>query len=438
MKLFQCDTPSNHSKKFKKMRLKFLSLAFLIICELSLNAQNRTMLAVQAEAVLDCELGLKDYVSEAQFSTIKNIANATVNTFTSAKSGFQGVGKYQRIVSLTGTTCKRANLLAELIKQTVDNYTVDLYIFGHGAPDVLLLNGESLTGGSGGNIRSLLSDARQQKGSTFNFKLRLVYMGDCFASSLNDDWLAIGAKVSVGSAHLDYMPEPMAYSFVKNFVTANKSVKDAANIAFNDAKTFWTASTRLAQLAGVQIAYLSNNDPKCDAWGSNTTKVQDCKDKTRIDQSRLVIAGNDDLIFDDQFQLALNQSKTFSVQANKPYTFTIYMTKGESFQFSASSSDTWTNCNGCLLGLQKNTDANGYAKGITDLPRQGSYNMMTLVGELFSKDEITAYKNIHFKIGTSRAYTATDNGYLNCFANDILTGYADNSGSISVTIRRTE
>ncbi len=421
------------------MRSKIFIMSALITLSLVAHSQNRTMIAVQSEAVLDGQLGLKNYMTEAQFTTVRNIANAAVNTFTTGKSNFQGAGKYQRIVSLTGSKCKRVNLLDSLIKQSSDNYTVDLYIFGHGGPESLLLNGENLTGGSNGNIRSLLADARQKTGnSSFNFKLRLVYMGDCFGSSLNDDWLAIGAKTSVASLHLDYMPEPMAYSFAHNFVNNRKSVKDAANIAFNDAKTFWTVSSRLAQLAGVNIGYTSTNDPKCEFWGDNTLKVTNCKGMTRIDQSRLVVAGNDDLIFDDQFQMTLNQEKSFTIQASQPYSFTIYMTKGETYQFTASSTDTWKNCTGCLLGLEKSSTANGYAKGITDFPRQGSYNMMTMVGELFSDNVSTSYMNIHFKIGTSKSYTATSNGYLNCFANDIITGYGDNSGSIIVTIKRTQ
>lgn len=418
------------------MRTKFFFLIAIISVSLVVHSQNRTMIAVQSEAVLDGQLGLKEYMTATQYSTVRTIANSVVNTFTSSKSNFQGTGKYQRIVSLSGATCKRANLLEQLIKQSVEGYTVDLYIFGHGGPEVLMLNGESLTGGIDGNIRSLLTEARQQKGSGFNFRLRLVYMGDCFGSSLNNDWLAIGAKTSLGSDHLDYMPEPMAYSFAHNFVNGNKSAEDAANTAFNDAKAFWTTTTRLGQLSGINIGYLATNDPKCEAWGNNTTEVTACKSKTRIDQSRLVVAGNKNLIFDDQFQLAVNQQRNFTIQAKNPYTFTIYMTQGETYQFTTSGD--WKNCTGCLLGLEKTSDANGYAKGVADFPRQSSYNMMSLVGELFSNNNVTAYKNIHFRIGTSRTYTASSDGYLNCFANDILTGYGDNSESVTVTIKRTQ
>jgi hypothetical protein len=398
------------------------------------------MIAVQAEAVLSDQLGLQQYLTAAQFNTVKNIANNIVNTFTKSKSQFLGTGKYQRIVPLIGNDCKRSKLLAELIKQTVDGFHVDLYIFGHGGPETLLLNGESLTGGSNGNIRSLLAEARRLKGSgTFSFKLRMVYMGDCFASSLNDDWLAIGAKTSIGSEHLDYMPEPMAFSFLHNFVNEQRTVAAAANTAFSDARTFWTAASTASQLLGANIGYLNTNDPKCDAWGDNTTKIQNCKSKTRIDQSRLVVAGNSKLIFADQHQLAVNQSKTFSIGANKAYNFvSLYVAAGETYTFTTSSSDTWKNCNGCPF-VEKTCNAGGYAKGPTDFPRQGNLNMMSMVGEHFRKfNNAATYNNVAFLIGNSKTYSPNSNGFINIMANDILTGYADNAGSIVVTVKRTQ
>jgi hypothetical protein len=422
------------------MKPKILFVVILFSFCINSISQNRTMIAVQAEAVLASELGLREYLNDAQFNTVRNIANTIVNTFTSSKSQFQGAGKYQRIVNLNGNNCKRANLLAQLIEQTEDGFHVDLYIFGHGGPEKLMLFGDSLTGGSNGNIRSMLAEARRLKGSsTFSFKLRLVYMGDCFASSLNDDWLAIGAKTSIGSEHLDYMPEPMAFSFVHNFVNEQRSVAAAANTAFNDAKAFWTATATLSQLVGANIGYLNTNDPKCDAWGTNTTKIQDCKSTTRIDQSKLVIAGNSKLIFADQHQFAVNQSKTFSIIANKAYNFvSLYVTAGETYTFSTSSSDTWTNCNGCPF-VEKTCNAGGYAKGPTDFPRRGNLNMMSMVGEHFRKfNDAATYNNVAFLIGNSKTYSPNSNGFINIMANDILTGYADNSGSISVTVTRTQ
>ena len=422
------------------MKLKALSVVILFSICINAISQNRTMIAVQAEAVLDCQLGLEEYLTAAQFNTVKNIANNVVNTFTSYKSQLLGTGKYQRIVNLNASNCKRAKLLAQLIKETEDGFNVDLYIFGHGGPEKLMLFGDSLTGGINGNIRSMLAEARRIKGSsTFSFKLRLVYMGDCFASSLNDDWLAIGAKTSIGSEHIDYMPEPMAFSFVHNFINEQRTVAAAANIAFNDARTFWTATSTASQLVGANIGYLNTNDPKCDAWGANSTKIQDCKNTTRIDQSRLVVAGNSKLIFADQHQFAVDQSKTFSIGANKAYNFvSLYVAAGETYTFSTSSSDTWTNCNGCPF-VEKTCNAGGYAKGPTDFPRQGNLSMMSMVGEHFRKfNDAGTYNNVAFLIGNSKTYSPNSNGFINIMANDILTGYADNAGTIAVTVTRTQ
>ena len=40
-----------------------------------------------------------------------------------------------------------------------------------------------------------------------NLNLRMVYMCNCYGSTVNDDWLAAGAKASVGSHMNDMMPE---------------------------------------------------------------------------------------------------------------------------------------------------------------------------------------------------------------------------------------
>ena len=43
-----------------------------------------------------------------------------------------------------------------------------------------------------------------------------------------------------------------------------------------------------------------------------------------------------------------------------------------------------------------------------------------------------------FKIGTSLTATVTGNGFLNLYANDILTRYSDNSGQVIVTVSRIQ
>jgi hypothetical protein len=65
--------------------------------------------------------------------------------------------------------------------------------------------------------------------------------------------------------------------------------------------------------------------------------------------------------------------------------------------------------------------------------------MMALVGEHFRKfSDKATYDNVAFLIGNSKTYSPNSNGFINIMANDILTGYADNAGSIVVTVRRTQ
>lgn len=419
---------------------KLLLPVIFMTCCLKSHAVNRTMIAVQSTAVCNCEyLGLQGILTSSQCSTVVSLANQAANTFTSYKQTLLSTGRYQRLVNLTGNSCKRANLLNELIKQSKDGYVVDLYLFGHGGPEFIELVGEFLTGGEGGNLRSMLTEARNREGASFNFKLRLVYMGECFASTLNDDWIAIGAKVSLGAGHLDYMTEPMSYSFVYNFVENHKTVAEARDIAFNDAKTFWTVTNRAASLVGQNIGYESTNDPKCDIWGDNTTQKNACKSLTRINQSKPVISGNANLIFHDEYQLALNQTKTFVIQAKEPYNFAFFACIGEKYTITASSTDTWQNCTGCPLPPPA-CNANGYTPTVLDAARrQTAYNQFAMVGETYEKlNDGLSYSGTHFNTGLSKTYTAVKNDYIGFFANDVLTGYGDNSGSITLTVKRIQ
>jgi hypothetical protein len=433
---------SKNKTKIKTMKyiskhLLFFAVAFSYIDSY---AVKRTMIAMQSSAVNNCEhLGLQNILNASQCSTVVSLANQAANTFTSYKQTLLSMGRYQRLVNLTGTTCKRANLLDELIKQSNEGYTVDLYMFGHGGIDMIQLVGESLTGGSNGNLRSMLTEARSREGASFNFKLRLVYMGQCFASTLNDDWIAIGAEVSLGAGHLDYMTEPMSYSFVYNFVENHKTVAEARDIAFNDAKAFWTVASRASSLIAQGIGYESINDPKCDFWGNNTTQKSACKALTRIDQSKLVIAGNSKMIFYNEYQMSLNQTKTFEIQAKNIYNFAFFACIGEKYSITASSSDTWQNCTGCLIQPPA-CNANGYAPGPLDAGRrQPAYNQFAMVGETYEKlNDGLSYSNTHFSTGLSKIYSPVKNDYIGFFANDVLSGYGDNSGSITLTVTRIQ
>lgn len=354
---------------------------------------------------------LKSPAKEAAQAVIDALAEG----FESVKTSMQAAEKYDKIIDLTDINCTRAKLLTTLVNESSAGNTIDLFIYGHGNKDFLLLfNNQSLTGAATGSIRSLLTDARAQKGSAFNFKLRLVYMCNCFGGSCNDDWVAIGAKASIGSAFLNCMPEPMITFFINDFVSNNIPANTAALNAWNASKPFYVAVP----------GYLTP-----DPANGNLNK---------IDQSKPVVAGSQPGVRHTNTRLSVNETRVFTVKAGTVHNFpTVFIRNGEKYSFTASG--TWVNCDGCLTGSKSSGPA-GYAPSILDAARrQGSYNQMTLVGELYSKiNDGLSYTGKHFKVGSSATYTATSNGFLGFFANDVLTGYGDNTGTASLTIKRTQ
>ena len=104
-------------------------------------------------------------------------------------------------------------------------------------------------------------------------------------------------------------------------------------------------------------------------------------------------------------------------------------------------SDTWSNVDLLPLPRTVTVNANGYTPDVFDSGRRFPANMMRLIGERFTHPTASNPLNFvagsGFSIGTFRTLTAPGHGFLNLYANDIIAGYGDNSGSITVTVKRT-
>lgn len=171
--------------------------------------------------------GIPDWLRDRIFQVIDGLAE----TFEDVKTHLQASDHYDKLHLLTDEQCTRKNLLQVLISETKANRIVDLFILGHGNDKSLQLYNEYLTGGSEGSIRSLLSDAQNQDPTINKFNLRMVYMCNCYGSTVNDDWLSIGAMASVGSRRSNYMPEPMTTFFMR-FWLDGKTVEESAESAY--------------------------------------------------------------------------------------------------------------------------------------------------------------------------------------------------------------
>lgn len=175
-------------------------------------------------------------VSDAEREVLFAIFDGVAEKFENFKTTLQGQGRYDRVVLLTDTNCRRAALLDNLVRYTAAGNVIDLLILGHGSSELLALNGESLRGGANGNIRSLLTEAQARGVPRLN--LRMVFMCNCWGSTLNDDWLAAGAKVAVGSKQDNWMPEPMTTFFMQNWL-GGVSAANAAARAYDGSFPFY-------------------------------------------------------------------------------------------------------------------------------------------------------------------------------------------------------
>lgn len=389
------------------------ALAATLLAAADATAQNRTFVLMQ-------ESVSTSYMTEWMSPTQRAIAEALIDpiavTQLASHMTLMTAGRYQRFVNLSGAACTRSTLLSTLIDETARGNVVDLAILGRGSNETLAMNaGPALTGATrtslgtislAGSIRSMLTDARAQRGAGFNFNLRLVYMNNSFSMTLNDDWLAIGAKTSIGVRRNNYMPEPTLRTFWSRFLESDFRTSEAVAAAYANSRGLWL----LAPGYGAE-------DP---ATGLD-----------KFEEAEPILAGNNHLIFHDQMQLAVGQIRTINVPANQLYRFPgVYMMSGQVYRISATG--TWNN-GGIACG------PGGYTPGFFDGLRRHPSNMMRLIAQRsLYHDRTFEIDGSMVDVGASRDISTGSSGFLMLWANDASVGYLDNSGWVTVTIRRLQ
>ncbi len=241
--------------------------------------------------------GIPAPLRDAIFAVIDGLAE----TFENIKTTLQAANRYDVVHLLTDNLCSRSQLLNALVIETKKNRTIDLIVLGHGSSENLVMKiRPNLSGGPRGNIRSL-RPAAQRRGVT-KLNLRMVYMCNCFGSTLNDDWTAIGAKASVGSRMNDYMPEPMTTFFIHNWLSGQK-VKDAAKNAYRATIPFYVAvypPTTKIRHKKIKVRY------PCPTWTDpfkmcdKEVQIPDGVDlitNSKIAETELVVRGNGNTVF---------------------------------------------------------------------------------------------------------------------------------------------
>lgn len=241
--------------------------------------------------------GVPASLRDAIFAVIDGLAE----TFENIKTTLQSATRYDVVHLLTDNLCSRSQLLNALVAETKKNRTIDLIVLGHGSSENLVMKKRpNLTGGASGNIRSLLTDAQRRGVNRLN--LRMVYMCNCYGSTLNDDWIDIGAKASVGSKMNDYMPEPMTTFFVHNWIAGQK-VKEAAKNSYQATIPFYTVvyppATRI-RYKKIKVPYpcpTLNNPLKMCEKEVDVPDGVDLVTNTKIVESELIVGGNGNTVF---------------------------------------------------------------------------------------------------------------------------------------------
>ena len=247
------------------------------------------------------QVELPDGVPAPLRDTIFAVIDGIAETFEDIKTTLQSANHYDVVHLLTDNLCSRSQLLNALATETQRNRTIDLIVLGHGSNEILVMKRKpNLSGGSSGNIRSLLTEARNRGVNKLN--LRMVYMCNCYGSTLNDDWIAIGAKASVGSKMNDYMPEPMTTFFVHNWLGGQK-VRDAAKNAYQATVPFYVAvypPTTKIRYKKIKVPY------PCPTWTDplkmceREVQVPDGVDlitNPKIVETELIVGGNGNTVF---------------------------------------------------------------------------------------------------------------------------------------------
>jgi hypothetical protein len=176
--------------------------------------------------------------------TIKNLtdtlletADLALNRYSAAKPELFG-----NVVVLRNSTATYEDLKGTLINLSKDGKIIDLFILTHGSDNEIAVGG--------GVTSEKIKRMRAEHGKPLS--IRCVYMMNCVGASLNEAWLAAGAKSSAGSIRNNYLPEPTNYFFWQNW-KAGQSFETAVNAAYRKTINLMNSAVNgfLSSLPGV-------------------------------------------------------------------------------------------------------------------------------------------------------------------------------------------
>jgi hypothetical protein len=182
--------------------------------------------------------------------------------------------KYREVIILEDAKATYANLKSTLHDLAKRDFIIDVFTLAHG-------NRNSFSGYKGATISG--ADLKAIKDSFGkSLPIRVVYMMNCKAAGLNDEWLYVGAKAVAGSINNNYIPEPMMSKFWNNWLRGD-TFSTAVNNAYDDSVKLIKSTIAKAEdfipLVGKKIKkaleaqidpLLADSKPKVDGNGAIT------------------------------------------------------------------------------------------------------------------------------------------------------------------------
>lgn len=133
--------------------------------------------------------------------------------------------KYREVIILEDAKATLSGLKNTLHDLANRDFIIDVFTLAHG-------NSSSFSGYNGSSISD--TDLRSIKDSYGKaLPIRVVYMMNCKAAGLNDDWMYVGAKTTAGAVNNNYIPEPMMSKFWNNWLRGD-TFATAVNTAYDD------------------------------------------------------------------------------------------------------------------------------------------------------------------------------------------------------------
>jgi hypothetical protein len=111
----------------------------------------------------------------------------------------------ERIANVIATPTK-ANFFKYIKELAKEGYYLDIWIWSHGSTnDFRCSNG---TFGDNGKITDddIDSELSPANSGLTKIPIRMVYQINCVGESLNDNWIGIGAKTSIGTRYVNFYP----------------------------------------------------------------------------------------------------------------------------------------------------------------------------------------------------------------------------------------